>query len=59
MGHQPTLYWGDDENVGIFHAGVTNMRVALYRDGFVDMETTMDYVKDGAMAVGNATVEEM
>lgn len=58
-GHQPTLYWGDDQNDRIFHAGVTNMRVALYRDGFLDMETRMDYLKDGATAVGNATAEEM
>ena len=36
-----------------------NMRVALYRDGFVEMETAMDYLKDGATAVGNATAEEM
>ena len=35
------------------------MRVALYRDGFVEMETAMDYLKDGATAVGNATAEEM
>ena len=58
-GHEPTLYWGDDTNDRIFHAGVTNMRVVLYRDGFIDMETTMDYLKDGATAVGNATAEEM
>ena len=36
-----------------------NMRVALYHDGFVKMETAMDYLKDGATAVGNATAEEM
>jgi hypothetical protein len=35
------------------------MRVALYCDGFVEREATMDYLKDGVTAVGNAIAEEM
>jgi hypothetical protein len=54
---QPTLYWGEDENDRVFSAGVTNMKIVLYRDGFIDMETAVDYLKDGALAVGNATAE--
>jgi len=57
-GH-PMLYWGEDVNDRIFTAGVSNMSLKLYRDGFVDMETTVDYLKDGATAVGNASAEEM
>jgi tetratricopeptide (TPR) repeat protein len=57
-GH-PKTYWGEDANDRIFHAGVNNMKLSLYRDGFVDMETTADYIKDGATEVGNATAEEM
>ena len=34
------------------------MRVILYHDGFVKMETAMDYLKDGMMAVENATAEK-
>jgi hypothetical protein len=56
---QPTLYWGEDDNDRIFSAGVTNMKVVLYRDGFVDTETSVDYLKDGATAVGNSTAEEV
>ena len=59
MRGQPTIYWGEDENDRIFHAGVTNMKVVLYRDGFIDMETVVDYRKDGATAIGNASAEEM
>ena len=36
-----------------------NMRVTLYCDGFVEREATMDYLKDGVTAVGNAIAEEM
>ena len=57
-GH-PKLYWGEDVNDRVFHAGVQNMKLSLYRDGFVEQETTADYVRDGATAVGNATAEEM
>jgi len=52
------LYWGDDRDDRIFHAGVKNMRVAIVRDGVVDTEIVSDYLKDGAVPVGNATPEE-
>lgn len=53
-----TLYWGDDKDDRIFHAGVKQMKIQVLRDGFVETECTCDYIKDGAMGVGNATPEE-
>lgn len=53
------VYWGESSDDRIFHAGVNNMTVKLYRDGFVESETTTDYLKDGAVQIGNATPEEM
>jgi tetratricopeptide (TPR) repeat protein len=53
-----TLYWGDDKDDRIFHAGVSNMHVRIYRDGFIENEITTDYIKDGAEAIGNSTLEE-
>lgn len=55
---QPKLFWGDDSDDRVFHAGVKQMRVAVYRDGFVETERMCDYIQDGAVAVGNATPEE-
>jgi hypothetical protein len=52
------MYWGEDPNDRIFTAGVSDLHVQLYRNGIVDTETTLDYIKDGAVAVGNATPEE-
>lgn len=52
------LYWGDDADDRIFSAGVSNMQVQLFRDGFCDASTVADYIQDGAVAVGNATPEE-
>mmetsp|Transcript_2428 Transcript_2428/g.4442 ORF Transcript_2428/g.4442 Transcript_2428/m.4442 type:complete len:467 (-) Transcript_2428:50-1450(-) len=52
------VYWGEDPNDRIFTAGVSDLHLQLYRNGIVDMETTLDYIKDGAVAVGNATPEE-
>ncbi|KAK1732871.1 tetratricopeptide repeat protein [Skeletonema marinoi] len=58
-GPTTTLYWGQDVNDRIYHAGVSNLRVRTYRDGFVDLDTTSDYKKNGAKAVGNAAAEEV
>ncbi len=55
----PSMYWGEDKDDRIFHAGVENMIVRTYRDGYVDLEIKSDYKKDGAKAVGNATAEEV
>jgi tetratricopeptide (TPR) repeat protein len=56
----PTLYWGQDASDRVFHAGVSSMRIATYRDGYIDLETKgIDYLIDGAKAVGNATAEEV
>lgn len=55
---QPKLFWGDDSDDRVFHAGVKQMKVAVYRDGFVETERMCDYIQDGAVAVGNATPEE-
>lgn len=59
LGPTTTLFWGQDKDDRIYHAGVSGLRVATYRDGFVDLETRADYQEDGAKAVGNATAEEV
>lgn len=58
MPGQKMIYWGEDRDDRIFHAGVKNMRVRVVRDGFVETETVADYIKDGATAAGNASLEE-
>ena len=55
---QPMLYWGEDKDDRIFHAGVKQMKIKVFRDGFVETECMCDYLKDGAVGVGNATPEE-
>lgn len=57
--HQKKMYWGEDGDDRIFHAGVSNMTVRLVRDGMVESEILSDYIKDGAEKVGNARAEEM
>lgn len=52
------IYWGQDKEDRIFHAGVKNMKVQINRDGYLETERICDYMKDGAKAVGNATPEE-
>jgi len=52
------IYWGEDREDRIFHAGVKNMLVKIIRDGFVEQERLCDYKADGAKSVGNATEEE-
>jgi len=52
------LYWGDDRDDRIFHAGVTDMTVRLIRDDVVESELTADYLRDGATTIGNASPEE-
>ena len=54
-----TAFWGDDKDDRIFHAGVSDFHLKIFRDGFVDMETHADYIADGAEAVGNAKAEEV
>mmetsp|Transcript_22509 Transcript_22509/g.62479 ORF Transcript_22509/g.62479 Transcript_22509/m.62479 type:complete len:635 (+) Transcript_22509:59-1963(+) len=56
---EPNVYWGRDKDDRIFHAGVSNLVVSLYRDGWLETSCTADYLQDGACAVGNATAEEM
>jgi hypothetical protein len=55
---QKRLYWGQDKEDRIFHAGVQNMKVQIYRDGYLETERTVDYLKDGAKPIGNATEKE-
>ena len=57
-GQHPMLYWGDDKNDRIYHAGITNMIIRRYRDNYIEDEITCDYVKDGAEAIGNASAKE-
>ena len=59
MHGQKKIYWGEDGDDRIFHAGVKNMKVRILRDDFCEGETKADYIADGAVAVGNATPEEM
>ena len=56
---QTKMYWGEDKDDRIFHAGVKAMRVRIWRDDFMETETLADYLKDGAEQIGNATAEEM
>lgn len=56
--HGKKVYWGEDKEDRIFHAGVKNMKVRIVRDGFVETERLCDYEKDGAKAIGNASIEE-
>ncbi len=54
------MYWGEDKDDRIFHAGVSGLRIGIYRDGFLENETCFDYKKEGnAKAVGNASAEEV
>ncbi len=54
------MYWGDDKDDRIFHAGVSNLKVSIYRDGIIERETSFDYQKDGnAIKIGNASAEEV
>ena len=57
--HQKKMYWGEDGDDRIFHAGVSNMTVRIVRDDMVDMEIVSDFIKDGAEQIGNARAEEM
>lgn len=55
-----TLYWGQDASDRVYHAGVSNMRIATYQNGYIDLETKdIDYLANGAIAVGNASAEEV
>ena len=54
----PKVYWGEDKEDRIFHAGVTKMNVRLIRDGYTEYERMCDYEADGAVEVGNASPEE-
>lgn len=56
---QTKMYWGEDKDDRIFHAGVKNMRVRIFRDDFMENETLAHYLNDGAKQIGNATAEEM
>ncbi len=58
MPGQSKIYWGEDKDDRIFHAGVKNMHVRIWRDDFLESEITCDYLKDGAEQIGNATPEE-
>ena len=58
MPGQKRIYWGEDKEDRIFHAGVKNMRVKVVRDGYVEYERLCDYEKDGAKSIGNATEKE-
>jgi len=52
------VYWGQDKDDRIFHAGVKNMTIQIKRDGYTETEHVCDYLRDQAHRVGNATAEE-
>lgn len=58
-GPTTTLFWGQDKDDRIYHAGVSQLHVRTFRDGFVELETRADYLENGAKAVGNASAEEV
>ena len=58
-GPTTTLFWGQDKDDRIYHAGVSGLHVCTYRDGFVELETHADYKENGAKAVGNSSAEEV
>lgn len=58
-GPTTTLFWGQDKDDRIFHAGVSNLSVKTFRDGFVDLQTSADYIQNGAKVIGNASAEEV
>mmetsp|Transcript_19826 Transcript_19826/g.42713 ORF Transcript_19826/g.42713 Transcript_19826/m.42713 type:complete len:580 (+) Transcript_19826:78-1817(+) len=53
------VFWGEDKDDRILHAGVSNLCVSTYRDGYLDLTTKADYKALGAKKVGNASPEEM
>jgi tetratricopeptide (TPR) repeat protein len=55
---QPKIYWGEDKEDRIFHAGVKKMLVKVIRDDYIETEKMCDYLEDGAKGVGNATQAE-
>jgi len=56
---QKKMFWGEDKDDRIFHAGVKAMKVRIFRDDFIETEILADYLKDGAEKIGNAIPEEM
>lgn len=58
MPGQKKMYWGEDKDDRIFHAGVKAMRVRVWRDDYMETEILADFLKDGAAQLGNSTPEE-
>mmetsp|Transcript_7196 Transcript_7196/g.10512 ORF Transcript_7196/g.10512 Transcript_7196/m.10512 type:complete len:541 (-) Transcript_7196:102-1724(-) len=56
-GHKK-IFWGENKDDRIFHAGVKEMKISIYRDGFMETECGCDYIEDGAEVIGNASKEE-
>jgi tetratricopeptide (TPR) repeat protein len=53
------MFWGEDKDDRVFHAGVKKLCIRTFRDGFLDLETVQDYLQNGAKQVGNVTAEEV
>lgn len=52
--------WGDSQTDRIYHAGVKDMSVKIYKQESLTMaKEEIDYLKDGAKAIGNASAEEV
>ena len=57
-GNKARIYWGQDKEDRIFHAGVKNMKVQINRDGYLETERMCDYIADGAKVIGNTSEKE-
>jgi hypothetical protein len=57
-GDKARIYWGQDKEDRIFHAGVKNMKVQINRDGYLETERMCDYIADGAKVIGNTSEKE-
>ena len=55
-----TVYWGQDTEDRIYHAGISKLHISTYRDKFLEYETPyLDYIELGATAIGNSKPEEV
>lgn len=55
-----TVYWGQDTEDRIYHAGVSKLHISTYRDTYLEYETpVLDYIELGATTIGSSKPEEV
>jgi tetratricopeptide (TPR) repeat protein len=55
-----TVFWGQDTEDRVYHAGVSKLHISTYRDTYLEYETpNLDYIELGATAIGNSKPEEV